>query len=174
MPCGVTGLLVAGLFAATMSSFDSALNSCSAVLMTDFIKSRSDHRVTLSRWITLGLGAMIILLAFNIAKLGSIFEIANKILNALGSPLLAIFLLGMFSKRANRRGVFWGGLIGMILSATISLSVKQLALHYYAVVNLGLTMLLAYLGSLIANYCSHSDTDLNQKWRWSSLMNTKN
>lgn len=46
-------------------------------------------------------GAFTIVLAFTASKLGTLITIANSMFGALGGPLVATFLLGMFWKRAN-------------------------------------------------------------------------
>ena len=88
------------------------INSCGAVFVTDFYnlcsKGRRETGLTLSRLLTLGFGVAVILVALNVGRLGSVFEIANRIVNGFGSPLLAIFLLGMFSRRATSRGMLIG------------------------------------------------------------------
>jgi len=173
LPAGVTGLIVAGLFAATMSSLDSGVNSCSAALITDFYQRFSssatpDREIHLSRLSTLLFGITATLAATQVGHLGSIFVIANRFINGLGSPLLAIFLLGMFSRRANARGVFLGGLLGAVASAWISFGVRDLALHYYAVVNLIVALALCYLFSLIENHFTAPPNHHQLAWTWSA------
>ncbi len=132
-PAGLTGLVIAAIFAASLSSIDSAINSLSTVAAVDFyhrlIRRRADaalggavsdavrrRQLWVSRAITLAVGLIGITLACNVSKLGTIFEIANKLVNGFTGPLLGIFLLGMFTKRANTRGVFLGGLVGTCVS----------------------------------------------------------
>ncbi len=170
MPAGITGLIVAGLFAATMSSIDSGINSCSAALVTDFL-DRFARRARLLRMARLRIlsavfGAAATVLALNVGELGSIFEIANKIINGIGSPLLAIFLLGMFSRRANSTGMLAGGILGAVWSAWVSFGVTSLALHYYAVVNLIGTLVLCYLLSLLTAPFLPLQTEEKLQWLW--------
>jgi Na+/proline symporter len=170
LPTGATGLVAAGLFAATMSSMDSGINACSAVFITDFYHRfrRGDRRfpLALSRWVSLACGALSMLAALHVDKLGSVFEIANKIINGLGSPLLALFVLGMFSRRANAVGVLCGGVLGLLGSAYVSLYVENLALHYYAVVNLAGTLVLGYTFSLVENRLRGAPAASQLAWTW--------
>ncbi|MBT4504657.1 MAG: sodium/solute symporter [Gemmatimonadetes bacterium] len=173
LPAGVTGLIVAGLFAATMSSLDSGVNSCSAALITDFYQrftpsSTADRELRWSRLATLVFGIIATLAATQVGRLGSIFTIANRFINGLGSPLLAIFLLGMFSRRANARGVLIGGLLGAVASAWISFAVRDLALHYYAAVNLAVAICLCYLFSLVENRFASPPKPDQLAWTWSA------
>ena len=170
LPAGLTGLLVAGLFAATMSSVDSGVNSCCAAFVTDFYdRFRDAGRPTgprLMRLLTLALGAIVTGTALTVDQWGTLFQIAAKIINGLGSPLLALFLLGMFSRRANSLGMLLGGLLGTAWSVFVSCSIEGLALHYYAVVNLAGTLLACYLCSLIAGpMCGRSSPE-QLSWMW--------
>ena len=150
-PTGVAGLIVAGLLAATMSSIDSGINACAAAYVTDFQK-RFDWRTLQANWLSLGIGtaatAAALLLIPAVGASNSVFAIVNKLVNGLGSPLLCIMLLGMFSKRTNANGVFIGGLAGLVASLCISFWLKPLALQYYAVVNLMVCLVACYVCSL--------------------------
>ena len=53
-------------------------------------------------------GALVILLAFGVGKLGALIEASNKAIGLVGGPLLGLFLLGMLVKRATP----WGAVIG--------------------------------------------------------------
>ena len=138
-PPGVTGLILAGLMAATMSSIDSGINACTAAYVTDFQKRFNWEEIPsyiLSLLIGVISTSLALLLIPAIGKSNSVFAIVNKLVNGLGSPLLCLMLLGMFSKRTNATGVFYGGIVGLLLSLGISFWLKPLALQYYAVANL--------------------------------------
>lgn len=131
-PAGLTGLVIAAILAASLSSIDSAINSMSTVAMTDFygrlrlrrnldaaqepVGEEQRRQVRVSRAITVLIGLVGVVLACNVSRLGTILEIANKVVNGFTGPILGIFLLGMFTKRANARGVFIGGLFGALAS----------------------------------------------------------
>ena len=138
-PSGVAGLIVAGLLAATMSSIDSGVNACAAAFVTDF-QNRFGWRKMQANWLSLGIGTAAtfaaLLLIPAVGASNSVFAIVNKLVNGLGSPLLCLMLLGMFSRRTNAAGVFIGGIAGLVLSLCISFWLKPLALQYYAVANL--------------------------------------
>jgi len=168
---GVTGLLIAALFAATMSSIDSGIHSSTVVLFTNVYRSDPDtvRQLALGRVAVLVLGTFVTVLAIYIGRIGSIFEIANKIVNGLGSPLLALFLIGMFSRRATSWGMLVGGLLGAALSAAVSLTVQNLALHYYAVANLIITSALCYAFSLIDHGRGNRPSPSQLAWTLANL-----
>jgi len=162
----VSGLIAAGLFAATMSSIDSGLNSCCAAYMADFHVHFSKRTISV-RGLTLAVGMLVTFLALTLipltARNHSLFAIINKFINALGSPLLAMMLLAMFSRKVNAAGMLWGGLLGFAGSLIVSLTVQTLALHYYAVVNLILTAGLCLVFSRIGGRAA---TEENLRWLW--------
>ena len=178
-PPGITGLVVAGLLAATMSSIDSGINACSAAYVKDFherlfyrnVQDSSD-RCRMDRVLTIVIGLISTVLALVliplVGKTGSLFMIVNKLINAMGSPLLAIIVLGMFSRKVNSSGMLTGGLIGLIASISVSLFVKPLALQYYAVLNVLVTILPCYLFSYIFSALGHADSEDKLQWLWSA------
>ena len=93
----------------------------------------------------------------------TLFAIINKFVNALGSPLLAMMLLAMFSRKVNASGMFWGALSGFVSCLIVSFAVRTLSLHYYAVVNLAVTVILCHLFSRISGT---DPTEENLRWLW--------
>ncbi len=166
LPPGAGGLISAGLFAATMSSIDSGLNSCCAAYHSDFY-ARGFRKKLSVRTLTFAAGGLVILLALTLipltARNRSLFALINQFVNALGSPLLAMMLLAMFSRRVNAQGMFRGTLFGFAACLVISFTVRTLALHYYAVVNLAVTVILCHLFSRITGTEPAAE---NLRWLW--------
>lgn len=150
LPPGISGLMITAIIAASMSSFDSGIHSCSTVIATDFSGS-SVFRKTAPPVLVILLGGFITVTALYLKNFGSIFEIANKIVNGFGSPLLALFVMGKYARRSNSAGAFFGGIAGLIFSSCVILFVKHLALHYYAVVNFIGTIIFIHIFSYIRN-----------------------
>ncbi|MCA9446889.1 MAG: sodium/solute symporter [Candidatus Omnitrophica bacterium] len=130
-PAGLTGLVIAAIFAASLSSIDSAINSLTSVAMVDFYQriykgrkreetnpSEEEQRrqVRVSRTITLIIGAIGIFLSCNVSRLGTILEIANKLINGFTGPILGIFFMGMFTKSVNARSALVGGICGTLMA----------------------------------------------------------
>ena len=155
LPFGAGGLMAAGLLAATMSSVDSGVNACTMAWTKDFYhrfynKSEVSTRTHMrySVYFSIIFGVLIIALAeLFIVVFGrqqSIFVMVNKVINGFGSPLLVLVVLGMIKRRPTANSVFWGVLFGALFSISTGFWFKQLALHYYAVLNLLVTFALCY------------------------------
>lgn len=133
-PTGLKGLLIAGLFAASMSSLDSSMNSLSSVLVNDYYK-RFVSGVTevkallLARVTTFALGVLGTLGAVYVAMTNNktLFEAFVSLLSFAGSGLTGIFLLGTMTKRANGIGAFSGA----ILSGIVMYFITKSDIHGY-------------------------------------------
>ena len=130
-PSGATGLVIAAILAASLSSVDSAIHSCSSVIYVDFyarvmrqqppVTSVDEHRdIRVSRFINIVVGVLGTALACNVASIGTLLEIANKLINAFSGPLFGIFLLAMFSSRATSAAALAGGATGALVAYLVA------------------------------------------------------
>jgi SSS family transporter len=126
-PPGAVGLVVAAILAASLSSIDSAINSCTSVVVIDFYhrlsadrgvraEGHQRHQVLVSRIATLVFGLCGTVLAANVSRIGTLLEIANKLINAFTGPLFGIYLLAMFSTEATAGPVLAAGVAGTFVS----------------------------------------------------------
>ncbi len=129
-PPGAVGLVIAAILAASLSSIDSAVNSCTSVVVVDVYKrliagpdrASGDGRrdVMVSRLSTVLFGAFGTLLAANVARIGTLLEIANKLINAFTGPLFGIYLLAMFSRRATSGPTLAAGIAGTLTAYLVA------------------------------------------------------
>jgi solute:Na+ symporter, SSS family len=126
-PPGAVGLVIAAILAASLSSIDSAVNACTSVVVIDLYNrfsptvNRSDRsQMLVSRTATVLFGLAGTLLATNVSRIGTLLEIANKLVNAFTGPLFGIYLLAMFSRRATGVPVLIGGLAGTAVSYLVA------------------------------------------------------
>lgn len=153
-PVGITGLVIAGVFAAAMSSLDSALNSLSAVTVRDFyaryVKPDADekHYLKASRWATIFWGLYATMFAFFAGNLGPVIEAVNRIGSWFYGALLGTFLLAVLSHRSNGRGAVAGIVLGM--AAVWAVSQTDISWLYQNFVGLIVSVVVGYLVSLTA------------------------
>ena len=155
LPAGVAGLVVAGIFAAAQSAISTSLNSTSTVIVTDFLqrlgRSRVDaHWLRFAQWITVVLGVFAVGLACLLAvtTVDSAFDLFQRILGLSISGLGGLFVLGIFTRRANLAGA----MTGAIASAAVLYWVQgHTRVHVYLYALIGITVCVAtgYVTSLV-------------------------
>jgi SSS family transporter len=116
---GLVGLILAGLFAAAMSTIDSGINGVTSVIVYDWLSGK-ELALRTSRILTAILGIVVIGAAILVPVLGdTVFDIITTIAGTSLGMLLAIYLLGMFMPRVNLQGVLTGLAAGLICLALI-------------------------------------------------------
>jgi SSS family transporter len=129
LPAGLPGLLIAAIYAASMSTISAGLNSLSSATLVDFQQRLSKApplsdalQVRRARWITVLYGLLVMALAFAVSNMrGNLVESVNTVIGLVGGPLLGLFFLGMFTKRADTRGALGGSLAGFLSLLTLYL-----------------------------------------------------
>lgn len=121
LPVGISGLLVAAIFAAAMSTLSSNINSSTTVMSEDFYskfcKGRTDsQKVRFARVSGIVVGVLGVLMAVALATfdIASLWDQFNFFLGLLTSGLGGLFLMGIFSKRIGTRSAF-AGFIGCVV-----------------------------------------------------------
>jgi len=125
LPPGLAGLVIAALFAATMSTLSSAMNSTANLGVEDFFRRLrktppSDSAcLWLGRWLTLVLGLVGTASALWLAQsdLRSVWDLAIMLSGLILAPISGFFLLGIFTRRAHSTGVWIGGICA--IAATV-------------------------------------------------------
>jgi len=111
---GLVGLILAGLFAAAMSTIDSGINGVTSVIVYDWLSGKNLPLRT-GRILTAVLGIVVIGAALFAPVLGdTVIDIIMAIAGTFLGMLLAIYLLGMLMRRANLAGILIGLVAGSI------------------------------------------------------------
>jgi SSS family transporter len=131
LPIGVTGLLIAGIFSAAMSTLSSILNSVATVATVDFYEKivKQPKPKTTLRFAELmtvlagviGIGMALLLTRYEIR---SVLDLALELWGLVGGGFAGAYTLGMFTRRSNWQGVF----VGVAASIVITLMVWSLDL----------------------------------------------
>ena len=162
LPAGVSGLLMTAIFVAAMGAMDSGINVLTTVIVNDFIKplrrlQRSEaHDVGLARVLTVVVGVFAIAVGWYASSIGEILKAAQTFLGLFGGPILALFFMGI----ATRRGKFWGWVVGVIVALPFTWWVQhakfliggvesQVHFIYYFPTSFFTTLLVGYAASLI-------------------------
>jgi solute:Na+ symporter, SSS family len=148
LPSGISGLVVAAIFAAAMSS---SLNSISATAVSDLYRplfaGRDDrHYLRVSRWLTLVAGAAQIAVALGIRhQTRSALDAALSVASILNGPVLGVFLLGAFSRRAGTGAAFLGMAAGLVAVVAVW-RLTSVAWPWYTLVGSMTTLAVGSLG----------------------------
>ncbi len=113
-PAGLRGLLVASIFAASMSTLSAGVNAVTTAIFNDFAVPSRPRDLRFVRMLSLGVGAFCTLLASMVGTLGSIMEIAVRVIDGFAGPLLAVFLLGMLTAQLGPVPVLIGACVGLL------------------------------------------------------------
>ncbi len=122
MPAGLAGLLIAAIFAATMSTISSNINSVSTAFSVDFVQRFRPHTsdaalLKTARWTCvvsglIGLGIALLMATWDIASLLDYF---NTILGLLTSGLGGLFVMAVFFPRIKGRAALTGFIVGELV-----------------------------------------------------------
>jgi solute:Na+ symporter, SSS family len=140
LPTGMMGMLVAGMFASTLSTMGSEFNVLAGVLTNDLYKrlfrpeATERDLVRVGRAATVLIGSLIIAVAILLSVLQglNLFDIMFKVFGALFPATALPILAGFFWKRITARGAFTGLLAGAISGIALTL-LNVAALRAYAV-----------------------------------------
>lgn len=150
LPPGLSGLVVAAIFAAAMSS---SLNAIAATAMNDLYKplrprATDKHYLKVSHVLTLLWGIVQIAVALVLRnKNRSALDLALSIASLINGPILGVFLVGVFLRRVSQAPA----LIGMIVSMAVMLYVyftTRIAWTWYVFIGSVITVIAAWLASL--------------------------
>jgi solute:Na+ symporter, SSS family len=155
LPMGVTGLIIAGIFAAAMSTLSSIINSVSTLASVDFYeklaKNPTPKKSVLFAEIMgvlvglLGIGIALLLSRYDIH---SLFDVSIELAGLLGGGFAGAYTLGMFTRRANSPGVAIG--IGSsIVLTTLAWSIDLVHPYFYLAISILLCIVIGYGASLL-------------------------
>ncbi len=162
LPTGISGLIIAAIFAAAISSFDAGLNCLVTVFTVDWCErlgksKRSDrYYLILAKVLTFVMGGAITFLAMVIYWIGleNLIDRSNEFLGFFGGVLLGIYLLGVLTRRAKPLPTVLGALFSMLVVLLFILyqsrtGTKMLHSTTYGMFSCLITMLIGYFGSFL-------------------------
>lgn len=162
VPIGIKGIVLAALIAAIISSLASMLNSASTIFTMDIYKpylaesiekkhNKSISLVTIGRISSLVALLIACFIAPMLGSVGQMFQYIQEYTGLVSPGILALFLLGLFWKKADNRGA----VTGVLLSIPIALALKFLPIDmpfldqmFYTCI---LTMVIIIMVSLSSN-----------------------
>ncbi len=175
LPVGLTGLLIAAVFAAAMSTVSTSLNSSATLILTDYYKryvnknatEKQSMAVLYTTSIVLGLAGTVFALAM--IKVESALDAWWKLSGVFSGGMLGLFLLGYFARRAKNFEAAVGVAVGVLIICWMSLSPKlpesygafRCGLHGFFPIVFG-TSAIFLVGFLLANFLNRNAGKENQ------------
>lgn len=132
---GMPGFFVAGIFAASLGTVASALNSLAAITCEDVLRGLfkmdlpASKGAVYARWISIFFGALSFMLVFVVERLGGVLQVALSFNGMVGGVTLGLFSLGMFVPWANAKGAIVGAITSLVVVLWIGLGTQVAAVN---------------------------------------------
>ena len=157
LPSGLKGLVLIGFIAAMTSVLTSTLNSAQTLLTMDILNKLRPGMSSRQQVVVGSISGLLIitiaaLWAPQIQKFDSIIKYFQQLLAYMCPPVVAVFLCGLFWKRATASGAFAGLLSGLVIALSLLFGIKHTPLAHWNflyvapvvfVVSLGIIMLVS-------------------------------
>ncbi|WP_337898794.1 sodium:solute symporter family transporter [Mesomycoplasma ovipneumoniae] len=188
LPTGLSGLIIAAVFAASQSTISSSMNSLVNVIVSDFIQPIRKFRkkapikdrimLIISKILITFFGIQGMLVAFLLAysEQTNLFNLFLAVVGLFGVPIGAVFMLGILTRRTNSFGAVLG--IGVAFITALFLwiftnkrlvpenLVIEFASEYVALISFFLTIIFGYVGSIIYTFFSKKEKNLTNLTIW--------
>lgn len=155
LPVGISGLLIAAIFAAAMSTLSSNINSSTTVMCEDFYtkirKNCTDaQKVRFARVSGIIVGTLGVLMAIALATfdIASLWDQFNFFLGLLTSSLGGLFLMGIFTKRIGTRSAVTG-FVGCVVVLLLFHRFSHVTSTLYGFLGLVSCFLIGWLSSFV-------------------------
>jgi Na+/proline symporter len=153
LPRGLPGVLIAAIYAASMSTISAGINALTTATIVDIlprigvkVPKEDAKQIRWAKYMTVAYGAIVLGMAFAVGRLGPLVEASNKVVGLVGGPLLGIFMLGVMSKRATTLGVWIGWAAGLAALVPITYLTK-VSFMWYAAIGCMVTIVVAEIVS---------------------------
>ena len=128
LPAGLTGLLIAAIFSAGMSTVSTSLNSTATIVLTDYYRKYFNRQASekasmnVLRISSLLTGLLGIIIALMLVGVGSVLDAWWALASIFSGGMLGLFLLGFIVKKSGKTEAIIGVILGVILIVWMSLS----------------------------------------------------
>ena len=153
LPSGISGLLIASIFAASMAVMSAGINSLTTATTVDIYQrlfrpdATPQHYATVGRIGTAGWGVMATFFALFAKHLGDLILSYMRVSSFISGPLFGIFALAALSKRTTANGALIGAGVGTVVVAVIALRTEW-SFFYQGPIGVVVTMSVGYAASL--------------------------
>ena len=136
---GLAGLVIASIFAAAMSSISGGINALTNATLEDFYRcfwnpqASEAESVRIARWASVSWGVITTVIALFAGRIGSLAYSYDKVNSLIGGVILALFLLGMLTRRTSGLAALTGAGAAMVVLAFVAYRSPIVWLWYGAI-----------------------------------------
>jgi len=172
LPVGITGILLAAIYAASQSTLSTGLNSVATSWTLDIQERLSkkemsfEQQTKIAQYISLGVGIVSIIVSMILAngEIKSAYEWFNGFMGLVLGVLAGTFVLGVFTKVANSTGAFAAFAVSSIAMIFIKYNMPEVSIWSYSIISIGISLLVGIPVSCVSrklkndNSVPNSDT----------------
>ncbi|QVK02483.1 sodium:solute symporter [Mycoplasma mycoides] len=157
LPVGISGLIIAGIYSASMSTISSSLHSAATCIVEDIlIRIKPDlkdkQKMYWAKGLILGIGLLgtIAALVLIVTKADNLLDLFAAIIGLFGTSVTVIYLLGIFTKRTSNTGAILGAISSFIIVFVVFIINKTTKIaisDFYGII-------LAFIIGLLVGYLS--------------------
>ena len=156
LPIGVSGILIAAIYAASQSTLSTGLNSVATSWVLDiqdsFNRQISEEKQTkIAKLVSLSVGIIAIIVSMILAngEIKSAYEWLNSFMGLVLGVLAGIFVLGVITKKATSMGAYAGFFTSAIIVINLKYNHPEVTSWSYAIISIGVSCIIGYIISLI-------------------------
>lgn len=157
LPVGITGLLLAAIYAASQSTLSTGLNSVATSWTMDIQERLSKKELSfevqtrIAQYISLGVGIVAIVVSMVLAngEIKSAYEWFNGFMGLVLGVLGGTFVLGAFTKVANTFGAFVAFGVSAVVMVVIKYTVPEVSIWAYSIISIALSLIIGIPASLL-------------------------
>ncbi|MDO4926080.1 MAG: sodium:solute symporter [Turicibacter sp.] len=156
LPIGISGILIAAIYAASQSTLSTGLNSVATSWVLDiqdsFNRQISEEKQTrMAKLVSLGVGIIAIIVSMILAngEIKSAYEWFNSFMGLVLGVLAGIFVLGVITKKATNIGAYAGFFTSAIIVINLKYNHPEVTSWSYAIISIGVSCIIGYIISLI-------------------------
>ncbi|MDU8037775.1 MAG: sodium:solute symporter, partial [Streptococcus sp.] len=170
LPVGVTGILLAAIYAASQSTLSTGLNSVATSwtldIQTLISKDMSCEKQTkIAQYISLGVGILSIGISIVLAngEIKSAYEWFNSFMGLVLGVLAGIFVLGAFCKNATKFGAYAGFVVSAIIVVYLKYNVPEVSSWAYSLITITTSVVVGQISSMIQLKVTNKSNDVKSE-----------
>ena len=170
LPVGITGILLAAIYAAAQSTLSTGLNSVATSWTLDIQERLSkkemsfEKQTKIAQYISLGVGIVAIVVSMVLAngEIKSAYEWFNGFMGLVLGVLAGTFVLGVFTKVANTTGAFAAFAVSTVAMIYIKYMMPDVSIWSYSIISIGISLVVGIPVSYISRKVKN-DTSVPNK-----------